>query len=322
MNTKVMNGIAVFTVSSAASTYIIAKTCSSDARNTALTVLTIATLVLAAVHIASSAMFKSNILWTASKAVIIPEVIITCILFIWKPAAAFLEITLVILFAVFSCLSILRKASKTNLHSKIFKCINVNLLSASIILIPGLFIIMPYISNSKPLISISSHDVSQSESYCTAPNHCKLTAASQKERFIKEFIETHAAELNMVTVPNVEICYLPGPLYGSYSRDSDLIIINASIVQEDNIRQLVNTASHELFHRYEHMLTEDYANGLLSSDTLSDDIIERIKSYSHDFQSYASAGITEGSYSEYYNQPCEIDARAYAEQTADNYFNT
>ena len=45
MNTKVMNGIAVFTVSSAASTYIIAKTCSSDARNTALTVLTIIGLV-------------------------------------------------------------------------------------------------------------------------------------------------------------------------------------------------------------------------------------------------------------------------------------
>ena len=271
-------------------------------------------------------MLKPNVLWTISKAFIIPEVITTCLLFIWKPFTAFIEITLVILSIVFSCRSIQSKSKKRNLQSRIkrlMRGINVNILLSSIILTPGIFIMIPYLTNTnKSLVTIPSHNISQTTEYSIAPNKWNRMTTTQKTEFIYKFSEIQAVELNMETVPTIKIGYMPWALYGSYSRQDDLILINAGIVQENNAEQIVKIISHELFHRYEHTLVEDYSNGLLPSDNLSDDVIDRIEGYSRDFENYSPGGITEESYNKYYSQLCEIDARSYADLIARKYFNT
>ena len=323
MKKKLIAGIITFFISSFSSSYILVKTCSLDTRNTAIILLTIASLFLIAIHITSNVMLNQNILWVVSKALIIPEVIITCFLIVWKPFTALCEIII-----IFASALILRYKSKSKCPSyskvkRMIKYINANILLSSVILIPGICIMLPHITNSNnALITIRSHEISHTNEYCIEPNEWSKMTISQRTKFIENFIEAQAVELGMETIPNVEICYLPSPLYGSYTRENDLIIVNASIVQNYNAIQLVDTLSHELFHRYEHTLVEDYSNDLLSSDDLSDDAIKKIEGYSRDFDNYSPGGITEESYNNYYFQSVEIDSRAYAELTVSKYFNT
>lgn len=319
-------GFATLIVSTAASAYILSKSISFESYGIFTFILSFALFLIVALHISTTIVLKpNNALWTVARTLIIPEVITTCILLIWKPIAAFAEIGIASLVILYNCRLIHNKPMPKNTKSKIkrlIRCINVNILLCSVILIPGVFIMVPHLTNSKAMITIPSRNVSQTTEYNIAPSKWELITISQKTDFIEGFLETQAVQLNMDTIPNIEVAYIPQSIFGSYTQEEDLIILNAAIVQDSNAEQIVQTLSHELFHRCQHALVENFSNGTLPYDSLTDDQIERIKNYAYDFQNYKPGGINEESFNQYYNQPCEIDARAYAEQVVTRYFHT
>lgn len=325
MRKEVIKGIVAFTFSTVASSYILVRSCTFKTNNIAVSILALASLLLIALHISTTMIFKPNQMWFISKAIIIPEIISLCLLSIWKPVIGFIEIALVILSTAFSLRSSKGKTKAKNLIIRIkrlLRGINASITLCSLILIPSIIIMTPYLRNSgKALITIPTHEISHTNDY-HIPDKWSLITITQKTEFIEEFSEILASELNMDTVPSVKICYMPLVLYGSYSNEEDIILLNAGIVQDSDVEQIASTLSHEFFHRYQYTLVEDYSNGTLSDDNLSDDVIERINSYAIEMSDYHPGGTSEESYEKYYTQACEVDARAYSEITVSKYFNT
>lgn len=325
MRKEVIKGIAAFTFSTVASSYILVRSCTFKTNNIAVSILALASLLLIALHISTTMIFKPNQMWFISKAIIIPEIISVCILLIWKPAIGFIEIALVILSTAFCLRSTKGKTKAKNSIIRIkrlLRGVNASITLCSLILIPSIIIMTPYLrNNGKALITIPTHEISHTNDY-HIPDKWSLITITQKTEFIEEFSEILASELNMDTVPSVKICYMPLVLYGSYSNEEDIILLNAGIVQDSDVKQIASTLSHEFFHRYQYTLVEDYSNGTLSDDNLSDDVIERINSYANEMSDYHPGGTSEESYEKYYTQACEVDARAYSEITVSKYFNT
>lgn len=325
MRKEVIKGIAAFTFSTVASSYILVRSCTFKTNNIAVSILALASILLIALHISTTMIFKPNKMWFISKAIIIPEIISVSLMLIWKPVIGSIEIALVILSAVFSFRSTKGRTKTKNSIIRIkrlLRGINASITLCSLILIPSIIIMTPYLRNSsKALITIPTHEISQTNDY-HIPDKWSLITITQKTEFIEEFSEILASELNMDTVPSVKICYMPLVLYGSYSNEEDIILLNAGIVQDSDVKQIANTLSHEFFHRYQYTLVEDYSSGTLSDDNLSDDVIERIKSYANEMSDYHPGGTSEESYEKYYTQACEVDARNFAELVVQKYYST
>lgn len=203
MKKEVITGIVAFTFSTVASSNILVKSCTFETNNIAVSILALASLLLIALHISTTMIFKPNKMWFISKAIIIPEIISVCLLLIWKPAIGFIEIALVILSTAFSLRSTKGKTKakiSIIMIKRLLRGINASITLCSLILIPSIIIMTPYLRNSgKALITIPTHEISHTNDY-HIPDKWSLITITQKTEFIEEFSEILASELNMDTV--------------------------------------------------------------------------------------------------------------------------
>lgn len=169
MRKEVIKGIAAFTFSTVASSYILVRSCTFETNNIAVSILALASLLLIALHISTTMIFKPNKIWFISKAIIIPEIINVCLLLIWKPSIGYIEIALVILSAafIFRLTKSKTKAKDSIIRIKrLLRGINASITLCSLILIPSIIIMTPYLRNSgKALITIPTHEISQTNDY-------------------------------------------------------------------------------------------------------------------------------------------------------------
>ncbi len=315
--------VSIFFISVFASMYILVKSGIYETSSGCVYILAFSTIILMLVHISTTALLKNNIAWHISKASIIPEIIMTGILFTWKPSIAIVEFILIVIVTFYICNAMFKVKNKNKMQitgKRVLRCINVNCLLYSLILLPGVVIMTPYLVGNKPIIIIQSNNITTSTE-CNIPyNKWDSMTIAEKTYFVEDFIEHSSSSLLMDTSPNVHISYLPSVLCGSYSREDDCLLLNSTILKDDNLKQLINTLSHEMYHRFEYFLVEDYSNGSLDNNYLTDTMIDKIEIYKFELKNYKSAGISEESYDNYYNQVCESDARAYAEQIVNTYF--
>ncbi len=323
MKKDLITGTSIFFISAFLSIYILVKVGIYETSSNLIYVLALSIFAVTFIHMLTAAFLKKNIAWNISKATIIPEIIMTGILYIWRPSIAIVESILIVIVTFYICHAIFKVKNKTKMQitgKRVLRCVNVNCVLHSLILVPGVVIMIPYLVGNKPIIIIPSNNITTSTE-CTIPyNEWASMTISEKTDFVEDFIEHSSSSLLMDTSPNVHISYLPSGLCGSYSREDDCLLLNSTILKEDDLKQLINTLSHEMYHRFEYFLVEDYFNGHLDNNYLTNTMIDKIEIYKLELENYKSVGISEESYDNYYNQVCESDARAFAEKIVNTYF--
>ena len=102
-----------------------------------------------------------------------------------------------------------------------------------------------------------------------------------------------------------------------YDEDIHTICVNADCVKEDSSRDAVDSICHEAFHALQRCLVEAYEEADEQTRNLL--LFRRIGQYREEFNAYRD-GLSSENYGVYYEQACEADSRAYAEERAEQYY--
>ncbi len=125
-------------------------------------------------------------------------------------------------------------------------------------------------------------------------------------------------ETNALGIPfriKVSSADLSGNMLGCYSKDCRLICIRSDYLESADPAQLVNVVCHECRHGYQHALTNLYDSVPEAYQDL--EIFDQAENYRYEFSHYRDSQID---FDQYYKQECEIDARAYAEEETEAFF--
>ena len=111
-------------------------------------------------------------------------------------------------------------------------------------------------------------------------------------------------ELN-VCVANLE----EEGLWGYYDDSTHEIVIDMDLLLNGSVQDSLRCLVHEAFHSFEHRMVDLYKEIDSSNKNLW--IFRKVNIYEEEFEHYNDG---EDTYSDYYEQQCETDARAYAEE--------
>lgn len=116
-------------------------------------------------------------------------------------------------------------------------------------------------------------------------------------------------ELN-VSVANLE----EEGLWGYYDDSTHEIVIDMDLFLNGSVQDSLRCLVHEAFHSFEHRMVDLYKEIDSSNKNLW--IFRKVNIYAEEFEHYNDG---EDTYSDYYEQQCETDARAYAEERIEFY---
>lgn len=133
----------------------------------------------------------------------------------------------------------------------------------------------------------------------------------------------------MQTVANIESYYLGLPnelnvsavnhesgILGSYADGTHTIYISLEHLEKDSAHDILNTCLHEAYHSFSHRLVDAYNS--TDEDLKNLRIYKKAVSYLKEFNNYISG--TQNFYA-YHEQLCETDARKYAKDAVEDYYN-
>lgn len=112
---------------------------------------------------------------------------------------------------------------------------------------------------------------------------------------------------------------LSGGVLAHYNEIDKLITIDRTFLQEGQPKVLLNSVLHEIYHAYEHMLVYIYINATPEEQKLR--IFMRCDDYLEECLDYQEGVGSVENYELYYNQALEEDARAYASEMAEEYYD-
>lgn len=127
---------------------------------------------------------------------------------------------------------------------------------------------------------------------------------NKKMMMVRDYHQKFSGSMGVKT--NLMFNDMPTRSRGCYIHDSKTVYINTNIL--DNPRQLLTTDLHELRHAVQHSAIDSPFKYDISNDI--------INAWKDNFENYYSA---EDNFPKYYNQPVEVDARAYAQTIMEKY---
>lgn len=106
---------------------------------------------------------------------------------------------------------------------------------------------------------------------------------------------------------------------GEYSHAEKCITISTTLVENENVYEVLNTLFHESRHAYQHALADMYVSVNPYVDDAHKNLmpLAQAQSFYENFYDYAA---TDGDFDAYYNQTVEKDSRTWAEQRVTTYY--
>lgn len=161
----------------------------------------------------------------------------------------------------------------------------------------------------------------------TIANNMDMLLSLQDEKWMELNVEEKLDV--MQTVANIEAYYLglpnelnvsvvnfQGTELGSYSDGIRTIYISLPHLESASAREVLDTCCHEAFHGYQHRLIDAYNS--TDEDVKNLRIYKKTVSYQEEFGNYIEG---EQDFDGYYEQLCETDARKYAKDAVEDYYN-
>lgn len=105
---------------------------------------------------------------------------------------------------------------------------------------------------------------------------------------------------------------------GNYSELTGKITVDREYLASAPEWRMIELACHEVYHSYQRSLVELYENATPQSRRLK--LFDKVKQYRWENLHYADISEDDAEFEEYYNQELEKDARAYATETAPEYY--
>ncbi len=121
-----------------------------------------------------------------------------------------------------------------------------------------------------------------------------------------------ASALGISTELNVATKDLDGKIYGQYNEQTHMIYIDVGVLESESSATALDICCHEAYHAYQYRLIDLYKQADSESKNLR--LFGKVNQYAWEFQNYKL-----GDSEEYYNQMCEVDARAYAQEEVSRY---
>lgn len=142
----------------------------------------------------------------------------------------------------------------------------------------------------------------------------KLSAQKRLD-VLQTVVNTERRYLGIPHELNVGVANLGEHTLGHYIEGTHEIIINLDHLMNDDASKVLESVCHEVRHGYQYCLVSVFENSPEDAKNLR--LLKDAKSYAKEFSNYKE-GTRD--YYDYYNQKCEIDARAYAEEAVADYY--
>jgi hypothetical protein len=117
-------------------------------------------------------------------------------------------------------------------------------------------------------------------------------------------VHNHIAEQYGFKPYSVKAQPLPPQVGGYFSAATRSIVLNDIILKDANPNRALNVIAHESRHGYQW-------HAVLNPGAVPADVRAKVDTWRHNFQNYKTPAVH--GYKAYYNQPVEVDARAFAE---------
>lgn len=143
------------------------------------------------------------------------------------------------------------------------------------------------------------------------------TSLSEKQKLntLQTIANIECRYLGLPHELNVAVAALDKNTLAAYNDDLHTIYINADTLESEEASEILDSLCHEAYHAYQYNLCEAYS----SVDDKYKDLLAfyHVPFYIDEFSNYTD-GNTD--YFDYYFQHCEMNARDYAKQAVDEYY--
>lgn len=273
--------------------------------------------------------------WTVAKALSIPYGMYTVIVYS-KTVGSWLTIVLRIAFVlsvVYIILLLSQKIKNSKSKGKIIKrrlhrcCVgSQSIATVALLVVMGIIGVNGIFGNNILTSSVSAFANDQSNPQ-TISNNMDTALLLQEEEW--STLTTLEKLDTLQTIANIEAHYLglPNELnVGAANLDEDTlacyddrtytISIDINHLENDPVRDVLDSCCHEAYHSYQHRLVDAYN---ASDEELRElRLFKSAARYSQEFDDYANG---ENGYYTYYFQDCEMDARTYAKDAVEDYYS-
>lgn len=130
-------------------------------------------------------------------------------------------------------------------------------------------------------------------------------SVEQREAYLKEFYAEFAEKTG--SMPPLGFEPMPFHQMGAYNPVDNTIMLNSSLLEMSDPHELLDTILHESRHAYQEYAVEHPCNVNVDTATLAQ--------WEENFNNYVDSTLD---FEGYFNQPIEVDARNFAEQTINN----
>ena len=200
----------------------------------------------------------------------------------------------------------------------------------------GLFLLMLYFSGIrmydmciKPALKQTVEEIQTEPAYIVKMKENKeaiLNLQEENWRSLNEKERLHTLQI----IADIEASYFgikdkltvctgkdfPNSTYGDYDDRKKKIRVNEKVLYHGTIDDLLTIICHEVFHAYSYRLIELYEN--TEEEWRSLIMFDKVEDYIKEFANYEDG---ENNFMAYYNQVCEQEARNYAKQGVEKYYN-
>lgn len=291
-------------VSALTSTYLIAysavKIMQIQSIDGYLTVLSLLSFILVLIHIASVYHSKKyNVIRMISYGIFIPEIMLTFEIMKWKPLVATIDLLIIIGIAIASIFMIKPIHNNRNYRKirSIVKYINSQIIISGLFLVPSFLFMIIIFENNQPIATVKMFEDTEgvTETFSISDEMWNEMNLEEKTEVISQIVNIESRKLDLEVIPQIEIVYLPGPLYGTTS-ENNLIKLNASRISKGSVYDAVDTVTHELFHCHQYDLIQSWKAGEIKRTIINSDYVDRIIQYAYEEENYQGGGITDEEY--------------------------
>ncbi|MDD6155808.1 MAG: hypothetical protein PUB52_02115 [Lachnospiraceae bacterium] len=160
-------------------------------------------------------------------------------------------------------------------------------------------------------------------SYIRSDDSWNNLSINRKRQIAKLIIQNEIIYLGIPEGVYVEfVCDMPKMTWGSYRNESRTIFINLEVLENGSAEDSLNTILHEMRHLYQANLVDIYCR--LSTEEKNIAYFSELRKWSESFDSYTTVSGDDYSieeYMNYYTEAVEIDAREYAANNTNRYYD-
>ena len=200
----------------------------------------------------------------------------------------------------------------------------------------GLFLLMLYFSGNrmydmclKPVLQQAVEEIKTEPVYIVKMKENKEAILNLQEENWRSLNEKERLR-TLQMIADIEVSYFgmmdkltvctgkefPNSTYGEYDDRKKEIRVNEKVLYHGTMDDLLTIICHEVFHAYSHKLIELYEN--TEEEWRSLIVFDKVEDYIKEFKNYEDG---ESDFMAYYNQVCEQEARNYAKQGVEKYYN-